>query len=84
MTTEYTGPPIRDLVDLVEQIEKGNHPPLPPLDTTDPYFKSLNYEMDRFGPKGKREVITGATRSRMIPRGNQVLINEDYLHMYCS
>ena len=76
----------RDLVSLQEAIESGEEPPLPPLQiaSTDPYYGSLTHTLDQFGKRGPREVVTGATRSRMIPRGNQVLINEDYLHMYCS
>ena len=75
----------QDLVSLAEAIGRGEIT-LPPLkiDNTDPYYQSMTYILDCFGKRGPREVVTGLTKSRMIPVGKQLLINEDYLHMYCS
>ena len=76
----------RDLVALQEAIESGEEPPLPPLEieTADPYYFSLSYELDRFGKRGPREVITGPMKIRMIPHGKSVLINELYADVYCT
>lgn len=74
----------RDLVAMQEAIEAGEESPLPPLQiaTTDPYYGSLTHILDQFGKRGQREVITGPYKTRLIPVGNQVLISEDYWHMY--
>ena len=77
----------KDHVDLHYAIKRGDIELEPLLcereDFNGMYKDSLEYLLLQFGRKGPREIITGPTKSRMIPIGKQVLINEDYQHCYC-
>ena len=79
MTKEY-----RDLVELQTAIEAGEEPPLPPLDCEngDPYFQSLNYYIDLYGPKGKRKITTGPDKNVMVQRNTYLLVNSAYKEFY--
>ena len=73
-----------DFASLQIAIEAGEEEPLPPLDIDmgDPYYTSLNHEIDRFGPKGKRQVRTCRGLHLMIEAKRGVLINEWYKDVY--